>query len=75
MTSAQTMSLAEIQRTGLEALVQKMGTVGMIRFLQLWDTGQGDYTAEREQWLGNLDVADIVAKIKEKQATPPQAAS
>jgi len=35
-----------------KALAKSLGPVGMVRFLQQFDTGCGDYTREREKWLG-----------------------
>jgi hypothetical protein len=54
-----TMSLEEIRRAGLEALERELGPVGMVRFLQQFQTGSGDYTAERAELLGNPTVAQL----------------
>ena len=35
-----------------------LGPVGVIRFLQQFETGHGDYTRDRFQWLGNPSVDD-----------------
>jgi len=40
-------TLAELRRAGIDALAKALGPVGMARFLQQFDPGQGDYTAER----------------------------
>lgn len=40
------------QQTGLTILVREMGSTELVRFLQQLELGSGDYTAEREQWLG-----------------------
>jgi hypothetical protein len=40
-------TLAELRRAGIDALVKALGPVGMARFLQQFDPGQGDCTAER----------------------------
>jgi hypothetical protein len=62
--SAHAMPLEEIRRLGLEALMRQLGPVGMVRFLQQFETGQGDYTAERHQWLGNADVQSLAEQIR-----------
>lgn len=62
--NASVMTLNEIRRTGIELLTQKLGAVGMVRFLQQSDQGWGDYTKERHQWLGNPSLNDIVDGIK-----------
>lgn len=36
-------TLDEIHRQGLEALREKLGRAGMIRFLQQFETGRGNY--------------------------------
>lgn len=56
-------TLDEIRRKGLEALARELGPLGMARFLQQFESGRGDYTAERDQWLGNDDVKELAAKI------------
>lgn len=58
------MSLNEIRKAGIEALAQALGPVGMARFLHQFDTGLGNYTKEREQWLSGMTVQDIVEAIE-----------
>lgn len=60
----QTMTMNEIRKAGIEALTNALGPVGMARFMQQFDLGQGDYTKEREQWLGHLTVKDIIEEVK-----------
>ena len=62
--TARAMTLNEIRRTGIELLTQNLGAVGMVRFLQQSDLGWGDYTKEREQWLGNPSLSEIADGIK-----------
>ncbi len=56
-------SLNEIRLEGTEALYDRLGPVGMVRFLQQYETGKGDYTEDRKHWLGSLTVDDIVKDI------------
>ena len=65
------MTPVQIREKGLEALRQHLGVVGMVRFLQQTDLGRGNYTEERQQWLGNTDLSEIVQKIQ--KAKPPLA--
>lgn len=58
------MPLEEVRRVGLEALARQLGPVGMIRFLQQFETGHGDYTAERHQWLGEPGVQQLAEQIR-----------
>lgn len=62
--STGTKSLDQIRKEGVAALARELGPVGMIRFLQQFDTGTGDYTKERHQWLTEKDVASLAEAIK-----------
>jgi len=62
-----TMTLNEIQQTGLAALSRELGPVGMIRFLQMFETGYGDYSQERSLWLKEQSVEDIAQRIKRRR--------
>ena len=42
------MTLEQIRTHGLRALVEELGTAGAVRFLQLTETGRGDYSRERQ---------------------------
>lgn len=61
------LSLEEVRRRGLHALLEELGPVGMVRFLQQFETGQGDYTHNRHQWLGKPRVDELAAQIREKR--------
>ena len=65
--STQTYTLNEIYRLGLEALNKKLGTEGMLRFLEIYDSGSGDYTKDRHKILKEESVEEIVAKIYSKR--------
>jgi hypothetical protein len=57
----------QIRQLGIEALTQALGPVGMVRFLQQFDTGSGDYTRDRDELLGDPHIEDIFAQIKERR--------
>ena len=59
-----TMTLEQIRLTGLKALSRDLGAVGLVRFLQQFETGYGDYTAERHLWLGEHTVQEIAQEIE-----------
>ncbi|MDR0610340.1 MAG: hypothetical protein LBG58_09545 [Planctomycetaceae bacterium] len=40
-------NLVEIKRRGLQALKEALGPVGMVRFIQQYENGNGDYTKEK----------------------------
>jgi hypothetical protein len=53
-----------IRRLGIEALNEKLGPIGMVEFMHQFDSGYGDYTKERHNWLDNLTIEDIGNEIK-----------
>lgn len=61
------MTLNEIRQKGLEALSRELGPVGMIRFMQQFETGSGDYSIERHEWLQDETVEGIYQRIKERR--------
>ncbi len=52
-------TLEEIRKVGLEALRQRLGRAGMIRFLQQYEMGSGDYASERRAWVDGLSLDDL----------------
>ena len=51
--------LGTIRKKGIEALTEKLGPVGMVEFIRQFDSGYGDYTKERHEWLDDENVAAI----------------
>ena len=58
-------SLNELRKAGLEVLKRELGVADMIRFLKMLEKGEGDYTKERDEWLKELSIEDIVKEIKD----------
>ena len=56
-----TLTLDQIRRKGLAALHRELGIDGMIRFLQQFETGSGDYARERHAWVDQISLDDIRA--------------
>jgi len=59
-------TLAELRRAGIDALAKALGPVGMARFLQQFDSGKGDYTAERSRILGNPSVDAVIDEMERR---------
>lgn len=59
----QTMTAEQIRSVGLKALADSLGPVGMVRFLQLFEVGEGDYVEERQQLLGQEGVDRLAQRI------------
>ena len=62
-----TLSPAVIRKVGLEAVAKKLGPIGMVRFLQQFETGRGDYTKERYEWLNDMDTQEIISDIRKNR--------
>ena len=57
------MTPEEIRRVGLDALKSRLGVTGMIRFMHQFETGRGDYTAERRTWLDKVDFSAFDTRV------------
>jgi hypothetical protein len=67
-----TATLAELRHVGIDALVKAPGPVGMARFLQQFNLGRGDYTAERNRILGNPTIDELGDDLERKQQIRPE---
>ena len=65
--SIQTLNPTVIRKAGLEAVAKKLGPLGMVRFLRQFETGRGDYSKERGQWLNNMDLGQVISEIRKKR--------
>ena len=63
-TRARDLTMEQIRSTGLNALLEALGVVGTVRFLQYAEKGQGDYTKDRHRWLANLDLDQVAREIE-----------
>jgi hypothetical protein len=54
-----TMTGEQIRKRGLAALRRELGRAGLVRFLQHFDAGKGDYTHERPKLLADLTMAQL----------------
>lgn len=59
-------SINEIRKLGIDALAEALGPVDMVRFLQSFDLGSGDYTKQRAKWL-DQSLEEIVDEIKRRR--------
>ena len=62
------LTLDQIRRKGLAALRRELGKAGMIRFMQQFETGSGDYARERHDWVDQTALDDIRAAANGKRA-------
>lgn len=61
------LSLSQIRKLGIEALAKALGPIGMVRFIQQFEVGRGDYTKERTRRLHRMSIQNIVQGIEEKR--------
>lgn len=59
-------TLNGIRKMGIDALAKALGPIGMVKFIQSFDLGKGDYTKERFQWL-DQDMDEIINEIERKR--------
>lgn len=53
----------EIRNVGIKALQEALGPVGMVKFMQQYDMGYGDYTKEKQEQPDiSLDEVDMLLK-------------
>jgi hypothetical protein len=65
-----TRTLHQIQQEGLEVLVEKLGPDDAIRFLQIYETGSGDWTQDRKKIL-EKDPDKIIRSIMARRKKVP----
>ena len=53
------LTLDQIRQAGLDALRERLGRAGMIRFLQQFETGRGDYSKSRHDWVDRTSLEDL----------------
>lgn len=61
--------MPEVNQKATDALIQAIGIVDTIRFLNQFRSGTGNYTKEREQLFEGMSVKDIAHEIKAQRKT------
>ena len=64
MEAIEPTNLNQIRRLGFEILNKELGPVAMVRFLQQFESGQGNYTEERHQWLDSLYIDNVSQEVE-----------
>ena len=54
----------EVRAMGIKALNEALGPVGVVRFIQQYDLGYGDYTKEKQD-MPDISLDEIDALLKE----------
>ena len=58
---------AEIRAHGWQALVERLGLSGALRFTMQTERGTGDYARERHRTLGSLTVDELLERMRPRQ--------
>jgi len=67
------LTIPEIRKLGLKALRRELGVQGFIQFMQDFGLSYGDYTKDRNNWLKEKTVDEVVSQIlKKKKANHPK---
>ena len=64
MSKSSSMSAYQIRLEGWKALTERLGPAGAMRFMMQYDPGAGDYTKERQELFGDLDIEELLASIR-----------
>ncbi|MEJ2736669.1 MAG: hypothetical protein P8189_24410 [Anaerolineae bacterium] len=59
--------LAEVTREAIRVLIQELGPVNAVRFVNQFTVGYGDYTKERDRLFADMTLDDMVSEIKQGQ--------
>jgi hypothetical protein len=57
-----------IHKLGITALTKELGAAGAAYFLRQFDTGNGDYTAERDKLLDGITLDEIIENVRKLDA-------
>ena len=60
-------TLDQVRQEGLDALRDRLGMADMLRFLQQFDNGSGDYATERHKWVDETSIDDILKAAKARR--------
>lgn len=61
---------AELRHRGFDALVDALGWVNAVRFVQQYETSRLDYTAERDRILPEWDREEMVHRLEQAGSEP-----
>ncbi len=57
----------EVVRQGYQILVESLGVVDALRFIQHFISGHGDYTQERHDWLNQASPDETLSHMNQSQ--------
>ena len=67
MIDTRHMTALELHKAVLDLIGREMGPAAIIRFVQLYSRGSGNYTEERHAWLDSLTDEEIDRELEAKR--------
>ncbi|GHV17832.1 hypothetical protein FACS18949_14820 [Clostridia bacterium] len=61
-------NLSAVREEGLRVLINGLGAAGTANFLRQFESGNGDYTEERQDTFSGVSIDEIAARIKARKA-------
>ena len=68
---SRSMSLYQIRMEGWQALTERLGPAGAMRFMMQYDPGHGDYTEERRALFADVTIEDLFPAINVRDSEKP----
>jgi len=59
----------EFERRTLDLIQREFGPGGLVRFIRAYRSGRGDYTEERQQWIGHETLESIWRDLERQGLT------
>jgi hypothetical protein len=69
--SLQAKPLAEVTRHAIAVLMREIGAADTLRFINQFTTGSGNYTVDRDAFLDDLTLDQILAEIRHGRPANP----
>jgi len=70
MNATELKNIEIIRREGLDALSKRLGSAGMVTFIRLFDSGDGDYSKERRELVDETAKEDILNFLRGENDKP-----
>jgi hypothetical protein len=58
-----------IRKAGIEVLTKELGPLGMVLFMRQYDSGNGNYTEERDELLKDITVEGLERELEAMNAS------
>ena len=72
MSPSSRKSLYQIRMEGWQALTERLGPAGAMRFMMQYDPGSGDYSKERHEIFATLTLDDLLDEVERANPDEPR---